>query len=43
MSYNSTRHFELLKRYQNLKKQGKHFYFENEKEYLELCKYKVAL
>lgn len=43
MNYNSTRHFELLKRYQDLKKQGKHLYFENEKEYLELCEYKAAL
>ena len=38
-----SRYFELLKRSQNLKKQEKNLYFENEKEYLELSGYKVEL
>ena len=41
--YNQSRYFELLKRSQNLKKQGKNLYFENEKDYLELCEYQAAL
>ena len=38
-----SRYFELLKSAQNLKKQGKNFFFENEKESLELSRYRVAL
>ena len=41
--YNQSRYFELLKCSQNLEKQGKHLYFANEKEYLELSGYKAAL
>jgi hypothetical protein len=33
----------LIQSTQNLKKQGKNLYFENEKEYLELSRYRVAL
>jgi len=43
IDYNQKRYFELLKRSQNLKKHGKDFYFENEKDYLELCDYQAAL
>ena len=38
-----SRYFELLKRSQNLKNQGKNLYFENEKDYLELCEYQAVL
>ena len=43
IDYNQSRYFELLQSAQNLKKQGKDLYFENEKNYLELCDYQAAL
>ena len=41
--YNQSRYFELLKRSQNLEKQGKSLYDENQEDYFELLKYGAAL
>ena len=43
MTYNQNRHIELLKRSQDLKKQGKSFYQESTDEYLELSKYEGTI
>jgi len=39
MTYNQTRHIELLNRSQDFKTQGKSFYQESKDEYLEFSKY----
>ena len=43
MTYNQKRHRQLLKRSQDLKKQGKSFYQESTDEYLELSKYEGTI
>ena len=43
MIYNSTRHSKLLKRSKDIEKQGKHLYYKNQNEYLELLDYKSTL
>ena len=43
MTYNQKRHIQLLKRFQDLKNQGKSFYQESTDEYLELSKYEGAI
>ena len=43
MAYNQERHIELLKRSQNLKNQGKIFFYENQEEDFELSEYQIAV
>lgn len=43
MKYDKNRYLELLKREENLKKQGKSLYKENRPNYLELLNYQVQL
>ena len=43
MTYIQKRHIQLLKRWQDLKNQGKSLYHENIDEYLELTKYEETL
>ena len=43
MTYNKIRHLELLRRFLDLKNQGKDLYRENRNEYMELKEYKCAL
>lgn len=43
MKYNQKRHIELLKRSQDLKKQRKNIFIENQKEGLELSEYNIAV
>ena len=43
MTYNQKRHIQLLKRFQDLKNQGKSFYRESTDEYLEFSKYEGAI
>lgn len=42
-NYNKVRHLELLRRFLDLKKQGKDPYTENRDEYMELQEYRCAL
>jgi len=41
INYNHIRHLELFSRSQNLEKQGKYLYKENQEEYLELLNYRA--
>ena len=43
MIYNQKRHIQLLKLSQDLDNQGKNFFEENRKEYLELSNYNIAV
>ena len=43
MTSNKFRHLELLRRFLDFKKQGKHLYNENQDEYFELLDYRCAL
>ena len=43
MTYNKIRHLELLRRFLDLKNQGKDLYTENRDKYMELQEYRCAL
>ena len=43
MTYNQNRHMELLKRSQDLKKQGKKLFIENQEEGFELSEYNITV
>ena len=43
MTYNKIRNLKLLKRFLDLKTQGKNLYTENRDEYMELQYYRCAL
>lgn len=42
-NYSNERHKQLLKRSQNLQKQGRDLFTENSEEYFELLKYNIAV
>ena len=43
MNYNQIRHLELLRRLQDLEKQGRSLYDENQDDYLELLDYRATV